>query len=54
MEISINIFFGRITVLRGTRNLDVQPHTPRFLRSVRLVLHPNNTFIKNSLHLKSN
>ena len=53
MEISINIFFGRITALRGVTfknvyNLNVQLRTPRFLRSVHLVLHPNNTLIKTS------
>ena len=37
---SINIFFGRITALRGTRNLAVYRMLSRLLCSVRLVLHP--------------
>lgn len=36
----INTFFGRITSLRGTRNFAVPLVLSRFLRSVRLVLHP--------------
>ena len=40
MAASINIFFGRITALRGTRNLNVHPPTPRLLRAACLVQHP--------------
>ncbi len=36
----INTLFGRITALRGTRNPHVHKSTLRFLRAVRLVLHP--------------
>ena len=39
----INCLCGRIAALRGTRNLDIFLYMPRFLRSVRLALHPAQT-----------
>ena len=39
----INCLYGRIVALRGARNLDYPVDISRFLRSVRLVLHPAQT-----------
>ena len=39
----INCLYGRIAALRGARNLDIFLYMPRFLRSVRLALHPAQT-----------
>jgi len=39
-ETLINCLCGRIAALRGARNLDILSYMPRFLRSVRLALHP--------------
>jgi hypothetical protein len=41
---------GRITALRGARNLNIFLYMPRFLRSVRLVLHPAQPFIQHFLN----
>jgi hypothetical protein len=49
MGTSINTFFGRITALRGTRNLAVYRILSRLLRSVRLVLHPKLCIYKSAL-----
>jgi hypothetical protein len=61
MSTSINTFFasisfadcllkalGRITALRGTRNLAVYCILSRLLRSVRLVLHPKLCIYRNA------
>jgi len=40
METLINCPCGRIAALRGARNLDYPIDMSRFLRSVRLALHP--------------
>jgi hypothetical protein len=40
METLINSLCGRIAALRGARNLNIFLYMPRFLRSVRLALHP--------------
>ena len=42
-ETLINCLCGRIAALRGTRNLDYPFDMSRFLRSVRLTLHPAQT-----------
>jgi hypothetical protein len=45
-ETLINCLCGRIAKLfapRGARNLDIFLYMPRFLRSVRLALHPAQT-----------
>ena len=42
-EALINRLCGRIAALRGARNLDIFLYMPRFLRSVRLALHPAQT-----------
>jgi len=39
-ESLINCLCGRIATLRGARNLNIVLYMPRFLRSVRLALHP--------------
>jgi len=39
-EALINCPCGRIASLRGARNLNIFLYMPRFLRSVRLALHP--------------
>ena len=39
----INCLCGRIAALRGARNLNIFLYKPRFLRSVRLALHPAQT-----------
>ena len=39
-ETLINCLCGRIAALRGARNLNIFQYMPRFLRSVRLALHP--------------
>ena len=48
---------GRIAALRGARNLDIFLYMPRFLRSVRLALHPaqiiNQRFLKKTLKASS-
>jgi hypothetical protein len=49
MGTSINTFFGRITALRGTRNLAVYRILSRLLRSVRLVLHPKLCIYKSAI-----
>ena len=50
MEMLINYLCGRFTALRGARNLDIFPYMSRFMRSVRLTLHPvqaiNQHFIR--------
>jgi len=43
METLINCLCGRIAALRGARNLNIFPYMSRFLRSVRLALHPAQT-----------
>ena len=43
METLINSLCGRIVALRGARNLNIFLYMPRFLRSVRLALHPAQT-----------
>jgi hypothetical protein len=43
METLIKCPCGRIAALRGARNLDICFYMPRFLRSVRLALHPAQT-----------
>lgn len=48
---SINISFGRITSLPGTRNLAVYLRLSRLLRSVRLVLHPKLCIYRSALKL---
>ena len=48
MGTSVNTFFGRITALRGTHNLAVYHILSRFLRSVRLVLHPKLCIYKSA------
>ena len=45
-----NLIFRCITALRGTRKLDVYPILSRFLRSVRLVLHPKSVVFTNTLN----
>ena len=42
-ETLINCLCGRIAALRGARNLNIFIYMPRFLRSVRLALHPAQT-----------
>ena len=46
----INCLCGRIAALRGARNLNIFLYMLRFLRSVRLALHPaqviNQRFLK--------
>ena len=42
-ETLINCLSGRIAALRGARNLNIFLYMPRFLRSVRLALHPAQT-----------
>jgi len=50
----INCLCGRIAALRGARNLNIFLYMPRFLRSVRLALHPtqaiNHRFLKIKKH----
>ena len=43
MELLINCLCGRIAALRGARDLDYPFDMSRFLRSVRLALHPAQT-----------
>jgi len=43
METLINCLCRRIVALRGARNLDYHVDMSRFLRSVRLALHPAQT-----------
>jgi hypothetical protein len=43
---------GRIASLRGTRNLDVFCILSRFLRSVRLALHPARRLIPHFLKVE--
>jgi|GEM_PF-234338 len=47
---SIKSLFGRITALRGTRNLAVYPILSRFLRSVCLALHPKLCIYRSALN----
>jgi len=51
----INCLCGRIAALRGARNLNIFLYMPRFLRSVRLALHPaqaiNRRFLTSALLL---
>ncbi len=47
---SKNTFFGRITAKRGTRNLAVYPILSRFLRYMRLVLHPKECIFRGALN----
>ena len=42
-ETLINCLYRRIDTLHGTRNLDYPVDMSRFLRSVRLALHPTQT-----------
>jgi hypothetical protein len=42
-ETLINCLSGRIASLCGARNLNIFMYMPRFLRSVRLALHPAQT-----------
>ena len=44
MDTSIKSFSRPIAALRGARNPHVFLHTFRFLRSVRLALHPAKSF----------
>jgi len=50
----INCLCGRIAALRGARNIDIFLYIPRFLRSVRLALHPaqtiNQHFLRGSVY----
>jgi hypothetical protein len=46
-----NCLSGRIAALRGARNLDILFYMPRFLRSVRLALHPAQTIIQRFLDI---
>ena len=52
-ETLINCLSGRIAALRGARNLNIFLYMSRFLRSVRLALHPaqaiNQCFLKEAL-----
>jgi len=52
MGTAINTFFGRITALRGTRNLAVYCILSRFLRSVRLALHPKSCIYSSAHYVK--
>ena len=42
-ETLIYCLYGRIAALRGARNLNIFLYMSRFLRSVRLALHPAQT-----------
>ena len=46
MATFLNIFFRRIAALRGALNPHVSTYTFRFLRSVRLALHPEESVLK--------
>ena len=45
----INYLCGQIAALRGARNLDIFLYMPRFLRSVRLALHPAQIINQNGM-----
>ena len=47
----INCLCGRIASLRGARNLDYPVDMSRFLRSVRLALHPAQAINQRFLNL---
>jgi len=46
----INCLCGRIAALRGARDLDIFRYMPRFLRSVRLALHPTQVINQHFLN----
>jgi len=49
-ETLINCLSGRIATLRGARNLNIFLYMSRFLRSVRLALHPAQTINQHFLN----
>ena len=51
-ETLINCPCGRIAALRGARNLNIFLYMLRFLRSVRLALHPTQTINQGFLNRK--
>jgi len=53
-EMLINCLCGRITALRGARNLGYPDDMSRFLRSVRFVLHPVQTIYQHFRKSKKN
>ena len=48
-EAATNLIFGHAAALRGTRNPHVHKSTLRFLRAVRLILHPKFCIYKSKL-----